>query len=418
MKAIILSIGDELIIGQTVDTNAAWLSEELMKRGVQVVEHITVGDLHENMVKALRQGCDAADIVMVTGGLGPTDDDITRQALAEVMEVGLELHEPSLNHIEAIFQRSNRDMPERNRIQAMIPTGCEAIPNPIGTAAGIYALVNRTLLFFMPGVPKEMRLMAAESIFPRIAEVLSDSGGDRQVIKSKKLRLFGISESSLADVLGTLMKRDLNPLVNCTVSTGIITLNIIARAVDNTAADMLIAPVEEDIRQKVGNKLFGTDLETLAQAVGAMLRASSKSLAVAESCTGGLLAKELTDQPGSSEFFLGGWVCYSNQAKIEFLGVKPAWFEIEGAVSEPVARELAENARSRAGSDFALGITGLAGPSGGTDSKPVGLVYIGLSTAGETVVKKFVFNGDREMIRHLAVSNALDMLRQNVSLYS
>lgn len=412
MKAIIVSIGDELITGQTVDTNAAWLSEELMARGVQVVEHITVGDNQENMVKALRQSADTADTVVVTGGLGPTDDDITRQALAEVLGVELVLHEPSLRHIEQIFARSKRGMPARNRIQAMIPKGCQVIQNPMGTAAGIHANLNAADLFFIPGVPKEMRLMSQESVFPRITE----DRPDREVFKSKKLRLFGISESALADTLGTLMKRGQNPLVNCTVSTGIITLNVIARAADITLANNLIAPVELEIRERVGNRLFGTCNDTLAEVVGKLLKDAGENLAVAESCTGGLLAKELTDQPGASEVFLGGWVCYSNQTKMDSLGVAPTWFESDGAVSEPVAGELAENARSAAGSDYALGITGLAGPSGGTDKKPVGLVYIGLATRTETVVNKFVFNGDREMIRQLSVYNALDMLRQHITV--
>ena len=413
MKAVIVSIGDELITGQTVDTNAAWLSEELMARGVQVVEHITVGDIQENMVKALRQSADTADTVVVTGGLGPTDDDITRQALAEVLGVELELHEPSLRHIEHIFARSKRDMPARNRIQAMIPKGCQVIQNPMGTAAGIHANLNAAHLFFIPGVPKEMRLMSQESVFPRITE----DRPDREVFKSKKLRLFGISESALAEILGTLMKRGQNPLVNCTVSTGIITLNIIAKAADNGSADNLIAPVEKDIRERVGNKLFGTGNETLAEVVGNLLKAAGKNLAVAESCTGGMLAKELTDQPGASTFFLGGWICYSNQAKMDSLGVTPTLFETEGAVSEQVASDLAKKARSTVGSDYALAITGLAGPSGGTDKKPVGLVYIGLATAGDTQVNKFVFNGDREIVRILSVHNALDMLRKDITLF-
>jgi len=365
------------------------------------------------MVKALRQSADTADTVVVTGGLGPTDDDITRQALAEVLGVELELHEPSLRHIEHIFARSKRDMPARNRIQAMIPKGCQVIQNPMGTAAGIHANLNAAHLFFIPGVPKEMRLMSQESVFPRITE----DRPDREVFKSKKLRLFGISESALAEILGTLMKRGQNPLVNCTVSTGIITLNIIAKAADNGSADNLIAPVEKDIRERVGNKLFGTGNETLAEVVGNLLKAAGKNLAVAESCTGGMLAKELTDQPGASTFFLGGWICYSNQAKMDSLGVAPTLFETEGAVSEQVASDLAKKARSTVGSDYALAITGLAGPSGGTDKKPVGLVYIGLATAGDTQVNKFVFNGDREIVRILSVHNALDMLRKDITLF-
>ena len=410
MNAIIISIGDELILGHNIDTNAAWLSQRLAALGYAVIEHLTVGDDVPIIAQSLSRAVQSADVVLITGGLGPTDDDLTRHALARLLNVDLQLHQPSLDHMAELFCRMDRPMPPRNRIQAMIPIGADVIANPQGTAPGIAARVDSTAIFVFPGVPREMKAMFDRTVAPKLRE-LAATQDEAQIVISRKLHTFGAGESDLAERLGTLMTRGHNPLVNCTVSNGIVTIRIDCRAADESAARRLIEPAERQIRQRLGDLVFGVDDTTLAQAVADLLCQRRATLAVAESCTGGLIAKDLTDISGASEFFLCGWVTYSNQAKTSLLQVDTNTIDRDGAVSETVARQLAQNARRFAGSDYALGVTGIAGPTGGAPDKPVGLVYIALADRHNCRVEKKNFRGDRPVIRRRAVNTALNMLR-------
>ena len=406
MKRVsIVSIGNEILSGQTVDTNAAHLSAELLSIGVPVVSSYTVGDDIERIVRAFGLASADADVVLATGGLGPTDDDLTRQALAEFLGVELELRNELLEKLEKFFAGRDWPMPERNKIQAYIPAGAKALAN-IGTAPGIMAESQGKLFFAMPGVPMEMKRMFAESVLPELERF---AGGQAVVVK--KLKCFGAGESTIAEMLGTMMQRGRNPLINCTVSSGIITLHIIAMADDKEKAGQMVEKDEKLLQSMLGELIYGVGDESLAQVVGEKLAQQGKTIAVAESCTGGLLSKLLTDIPGSSKYFTYGWITYSNQAKISELGVPADMIHEYGAVSGQVAESMARAARKKAGTDYAISITGIAGPTGGTEQKPVGLVYIGVDSENGCDTKRCFFHHDRRFIRLRAAHTALNILR-------
>ena len=416
VRAVVLSIGDELILGQTVDTNAAWLSKQMAGMGISVQEHITVGDDPKAIADQLRRAASLSDVIVATGGLGPTDDDLTRYALADVLEADLRLDESILRQIEEFFVRRDRPMPARNRIQAMFPSGSEVIPNPLGTAPGMLAEIGsiseggKASAFFLPGVPQEMKGMYAHFVEDRLKKLL-EGEGKSEVLVTRVVHTVGGGESKIAELLGDIMARGTNPVVNSTAAHMIVSLRINARAADEKAARELIQPVERDIVNRLGDYVFGYDNDTLAGVVGRLLRDRGETLATSESCTGGWLSKEITDVPGSSDYFRNGWVVYSNEAKISQLGVDRKVLEAEGAVSGSVARQLAANAREISGADYGIGITGIAGPGGGTKAKPVGLAYLAVADAVEVHVSKYIFPGNRDMVRSRAVNIALNMLR-------
>lgn len=422
MNAIILSIGDELALGQTVDTNSAWISQQLAAVGCEILAHQTVPDDQKAIEYAIRDSSERCDFLIVSGGIGPTADDLTRQALAAVMKVPLELNESWLAKLHEFFKARGREMPETNKIQAMIPHGAKLIENTAGTAAGINCKLHdphggspnrKSEVFVMPGVPKEMKAMFTRDVLPYIRQ---SSGG--AVILSRTLHTFGLGESWVAEKLGDLMKRDRNPSVGTTVSQGIVSLRINARFASREEAQKQLDETVRACEGALGDIIFGADDDSLAQIVGGMLASSRRTVTTAESCTGGLLAKMLTDISGSSEYFKTGFVTYSNEAKVELLGVNPETLKAHGAVAEPTAREMAAGALKRAGAGFALAITGIAGPTGGTPSKPVGTVCIALATQSSVhspqscvSARTFNFPGDREMIRDRSAKMALTMLR-------
>ncbi len=410
MNAIILSVGDELILGQTVDTNSAWLSQQLASIGIPVLAHITVADDQPGIEQAIREAAERAKIVLISGGIGPTEDDLTRQALAAVMNAPLELNQAWLKNLQDFFQKLNRVMPEINRVQAMIPRGAGMIDNSAGTAAGIRArLPSGCRIFVMPGVPKEMKIMFARSINPEIERESS-----RGVILSKTLHTFGAGESTIAEKLGPLMKRDRNPSVGTTVSGGIVSLRINARFPNKEHAHQELEATSAVCALALGDLIFGADSDTLPSVVANLLKQSGKTVTTAESCTGGLLAKYLTDLPGSSAYFKQGWITYANEGKTSLLGVDEKMLRHDGAVSENVALSMASGARERSGSDYALSVTGIAGPTGGTEAKPVGTVFITLADGIGMQTKQYLFTGDREMIRDRSAKMALSMLRYNL----
>jgi nicotinamide-nucleotide amidase len=408
-KASIVSIGNELISGQTLDTNAAYLSQKLLSLGVPVVSFYTVGDESPEIVRAFDSACSNADIVIATGGLGPTDDDITRQAFADFLEVGLVLHEDLLGQIEDFFARRQLRMPKINKIQAYIPAGADALPNSLGTAPGIMAIKQEKLFFVLPGVPSEMKQMFEDSVLPHLRRLTM-----KQAVVVKKLKCFGAGESVIAEMLGPIMQRGRNPLVNCTVEFGVVTLHIVASADNSTTAEDMAQHQERTLRDILGELVYGTGEQTLAQVVGEELTRQGKTLAVAESCTGGTVTKLLTDVPGASKYFTYGWVTYSDKAKITQLDVNDGLIEKNGAVSEQVAEAMARGARKKAQTDYAIAITGVAGPGGGTEQKPVGLVYISVDCLRGTDTQRYIFSHDRCFIRLRASQTALNMLRMKL----
>jgi nicotinamide-nucleotide amidase len=408
MNAIVLSIGDELALGQTVDTNSAWLSARLAAVGCAVSTHVTVPDDQRGIEQAMRDAIPRCNFLLISGGLGPTEDDLTRQALAIVLGRPLELNEEWLAELQRFFSMRSRAMPPANRIQAMIPAGSRMIFNTAGTAAGIDATEGACRIFVMPGVPKEMQIMFQRDVLRPIA-----LAGRGAVILSRTLHTFGLGESAIAERLGDLMHRGRNPSVGTTVSNGIVSLRINARFGALAEAQVRLEETETACRAALGSLIFGQDDQTLQQVVGEMLKASPDhpTVSTAESCTGGLLGKMLTDIPGSSAYFSFGWVTYANLAKEEMLGVSPELLRLHGAVSEPVVLAMAAGARSRARSTYALAISGIAGPDGGTPAKPVGTVCIALAWAGGADAHTFVFPGDREFIRDRSAKMALSLLR-------
>jgi nicotinamide-nucleotide amidase len=417
MRAIILSIGDELVLGQTVDTNSAWLSQQLAALGHRPTAHLTVPDDQPAIRQAIEECVGRCDTLIISGGLGPTEDDLTRQALADFLNQPLELNEAALHNVARFFRLLKRDMPETNKIQAMLPRTTEMIENTAGTAPGIYHNYQsgdqKTLcqIFIMPGVPKEMKIMFGRSIAPKLSAA-NDACTPGACILSKTLHTFGLGESAIAEKLGDLMRRDRNPSVGTTVSNGYVSLRINAYFDSRETAQRELHQTEQACRSALGDIIWGEDDQTLQEVVGKMLIRAGKTVATAESCTGGLLAKMLTDISGSSAYFGRGWVTYANEAKLEELRVDPECLADFGAVSESVVREMALQARLKSKSSYALAISGIAGPLGGTPEKPVGTVWIGLADSSDrSVAMHFLFPGDREMIRDRSAKMALSMLR-------
>lgn len=405
-KASIVSIGNEVVGGRTVDTNAGHISRELLLSGVPVVGVYVVGDRRDAVVRALRLAAEEAEVVIATGGLGPTDDDVTRQALAEFLGVELVLHEDLLAHIRDYFTRRGLEMAGKNAIQACVPEGADPLPNDCGTAPGIVARKSETLLFALPGVPREMEQMLEASVLPRLRTEVQN-----QAVVVRRLRCFGAGESTIAEMLGDAMERGRNPLVNCTASAGVITLEIVATGASRSGAEAMVGREEASLRQRLGDVVYGIGEETLAEVVGRTLAHRGQTLATAESCTGGLLAKLITDVPGASRYFARGWVTYSNEAKMDELGVSAELLAEHGAVSEPVAEAMARGARRAAGTDYAIGITGIAGPDGGSEQRPIGLVYIAVDYPGGMNVFRYLFSQGRHAVRLRTAQTALDILR-------
>lgn len=409
MKAEIISIGHELITGQSVDTNAAWLAAQLSAVGGAVTRHVTVGDDVATLCAVIRAALASADLVVMTGGLGPTADDLTREAVAAAIGEPLEENQDALQQITAFFTRWQRPMPDSNRVQARLPRGCRVVPNPRGTAPGIAFAADKRRLFALPGVPAEMKAMFRAAILPLVTAETAGS-----CTCTARLLCFGTSEARIGEAIADLMVRGRNPLIGTTASEGVISVRIHALGADPADAQQLIDADVATVRQRLGRIVFGADDDSLEAVVGRLLTERSRTVATAESCTGGLLAKRLTDVPGSSAYFLRGLVTYSNEAKTDLLGVPAALIESEGAVSDAVARAMATGCREMAGADYAIGITGIAGPAGGSPpEKPVGLVFVALAGLARVDSKRLLLGEHltRAEIRDRSCKIALNLLR-------
>lgn len=412
--AAILSIGDELALGETVDTNSAWIAQWLTIHGVKPITHVTVDDDLDSIVAILRELAARVDVVISSGGLGPTDDDLTRPALARAIGDELVEDAEALAFLTTRFRAIGRELLEANRVQTLRPASGRCLDNDRGTAPGLAASLmedGRACDFFcLPGPPREMRPMFERSVLPAL-----HPPRDR-VVRLRTLHVFGLPESQIPALLGGLMERGRNPVVGTSAQTGYVTCKIRFEG-DPAEADSALDGAEAQVRAALDPFVYGADEETLATTVSGLLRDRRETVATAESCTGGLVAKMLTDLAGSSDIFVGGWATYSNEFKHGSLGVPLDVIEKCGAVSEDVARAMAEGALTRSEAfgrpaTHALAITGVAGPGGGTRVKPVGTVWIARATRGEdTDARLFRFSDHRDAIRERSALAALGMLR-------
>ncbi len=407
LRACIISVGDEVVGGDIVDSNATWLSRRLIELGIEVVSHAAVRDIRAEIATAVKAAAGRADIVMVTGGIGPTHDDQTREAVAESAGLELALNRSALEHIESIFAMHDRTMPPSNRKQAMIPEGADILQNDSGTAAGFRVRLDGADVFVLPGVPGEMKRM-----FDDQALALLPLGG--RVSVTHTLRCFGVSESLTARTLSSKIDFDGRLKVAFLANEGVISVKFTARADDRAAAELEIEPALRTARDLLGDAVFGEDDDTLEGVVARLLDEHGLTLALAESCTGGLVAHWLTDVPGISARFLECAVTYSNQSKTERLGVPVRLFEAVGAVSEEVARAMAEGVRERSGADIGASTTGIAGPTGGSPEKPIGTVHVAVATPEGTAHRKLQLRGDRRRIKNRAARHCLDLIRRSV----
>ena len=407
MKLEVVTIGTELLLGQTIDTNAAELGRALAAAGVEVVRHTSVADRPELIRAAVTEALDRTGFVITTGGLGPTRDDMTKREVAAVFGKALQLDETVLRALEDRFRRLGRAMPAVNRTQAEVPEGATVLPNPRGTAPGLWVEDRARVVVMLPGVPSEMRGLLAEEVLPRLA-----ARGTGRVVRSRSVRTTGIAESALAERVGAI-EEEIAPLTLAYLpSTEGVDLRVTAWGLREAEAERRLAQVAAVLRERAGEHAYGADGADLAAVVLDQLRARKGRLVVAESCTGGLLGARITAVPGASSVFIGGVVAYDDVVKSGTLDVSPELLEQYGAVSEQVVSAMAEGVQRQFAVDAALAITGIAGPTGGTADKPVGTVWLAARLGAHTRALKRIFPGDRGEIRARSAQAALDLLRR------
>ena len=407
MKLEVVTIGTELLLGQIIDTNAAELGRVLAAAGVEVVRHTSVADRPELIRAAVTEALDRTGFVITTGGLGPTRDDMTKREVAAVFGKALQLDETVLRALEDRFRRLGRAMPAVNRTQAEVPEGATVLPNPRGTAPGLWVADRARVVVMLPGVPSEMRGLLAEEVLPRLAAL-----GTGLVVRSRSVRTTGIAESALAERVGAI-EEEIAPLTLAYLpSTEGVDLRVTAWGLREDEAERRLAQVAAMLRERAGEHAYGADGADLAAVVLDQLRARKGRLVVAESCTGGLLGARITAVPGASRVFIGGVVAYDDVVKSGTLDVSPELLEQYGAVSEQVVRAMAEGVQRQFAVDAALAITGIAGPTGGTAVKPVGTVWLAARWGAHTRALKRIFPGDRGEIRARSAQAALDLLRR------
>jgi len=407
-RAAILAIGDEIVLGQKTNTNSVWLAERLAAMGVMTAEHVSVEDDLEMIQRTLRRLASEFPLIICTGGLGPTADDLTRDALALAMGETLVEDERAIEDMRALLAKRGRELTPAHRVQALRPVSATTLPNSSGTAPGLHARIGDSDVFCLPGPPAEMRSMLAQHVIPAIRPPVGEA------ISTRLLQVCGLVESDTAQRLGEILDRQRNPTVGITVSRTVVTLRLRfrgARAESSRALD----ETEAAIRDRLGPLVFASNETSLAAATLDFLLKRSQTLVAVESCTGGMIGAMLSDVPGSSGAFLGGWMTYSNTMKSREVAVPPDLLERHGAVSAPVARAMAEGGLIAGDADHALAVTGIAGPTGGSEAKPVGTVYIARAArrgaAVDTDIRRFHFPGSRDDVRERSAITALNMLR-------
>ncbi|MCM1192236.1 MAG: competence/damage-inducible protein A [Butyrivibrio sp.] len=406
MTVELICVGTELLLGNIVNTNAAYLAEKCAELGLACYFQTVVGDNRERLSLVLRTALERSDVVILSGGLGPTEDDLTKEVAAEVCGKQLVMHNPSKKAIKKYFEQRGVRPTDNNWKQAMLPEGCIVLENHNGTAPGAVMELENAKVVLLPGPPNELCPMFEESVMPYLA------GLTAHVICSQTVKICGIGESRAETMVKDLIDAQTNPTIATYAKTGEVHIRVTAGAEDQKAAMKLIKPVVKELKSRFGNDIYSTEEDTtLEKAVVDLLRANGLTVTCAESCTGGLLSARLINVPGASDIYKSGVITYSNKAKRRFLGVKKSTLQKHGAVSQQTAEEMAKGAALLLKADAAVAVTGLAGPDGGTEEKPVGLVYIACSVKGQLTVKKYQFSGSRSKIRDSAVSAALALLR-------
>ncbi|MDR0468597.1 MAG: competence/damage-inducible protein A [Peptococcaceae bacterium] len=408
MNAEILCVGTEILLGDIVNTNAAYIAKELAACGVDCYYQSVVGDNAGRLSESLKLALSRADIVITTGGLGPTYDDLTKETVAACFGLGMELHQPSLDRMIAAFATSGRTLTKNNEKQAYMPTGSTIFENDRGTAPGLAIEKDGKTVVMLPGPPGEMTAMFEKQVKPFL---LAKS---THVLHSHTIHIFGLGESAVEDVLHDSMLKHTNPTIAPYAKVDDVQLRVTASASDIAAADALIEPVIREITALFPDHVYGVDVGNIQTALVHALADAGRTIAVAESCTGGMVSARLTEVPGASAALICGVCSYSNQSKIDFLGVRQETLEAHGAVSEETALEMAKGIRLRSGADIGVSTTGVAGPSGGTEEKPVGLVYVAVSTAEKELVRKLSLSrryaNDRHSIRNFACLHAMHLV--------
>ena len=414
MTAEILCVGTELLLGNIVNTNAAFLSRELASIGIFVYHQSVVGDNQERLKKSVELSLSRSDILIITGGLGPTYDDLTKETVAEYFGHKMIMHEESLERLKQLFKNFNRDMTPNNAKQAMMPENAVVFPNNYGTAPALAIQSedkNKTVVM-LPGPPREMEPIFTEEVKPFLLK-MSDT-----ILVSRAINIFGTGESAVEHKLGKIMQSAVNPSIAPYAKEGEVEIRVTASGADEHECLSLIEPAILQVKAEIGEFIYGIDVKSLQNAVYLKLREKNLTFATAESCTGGLIGKRITEIPGSSDVYIGGVVAYDNAVKINMLDVKPDTLKKYGAVSEQAAAEMARGAAMRMGADIGVSTTGIAGPGGGTDEKPVGLVCVGIYYKNNTRAVKLnlsrrMYKDEREMIRYIASSHALrEVLRE------
>ncbi|WP_302967236.1 competence/damage-inducible protein A [Intestinibacter bartlettii] len=405
MKAEIITVGTEILLGYILNTNCRYLSRELAAMGIEMYYQITVGDNEERLLKTLEESLNRSDIVICTGGLGPTEDDITKEVCAKYFGYELELHKPSLDAMIERFKHMNRVPTKNNEKQAYFPKEAYILKNDNGTAPGCIMEKEGKMIVVLPGPPKEMESMFENYVKPYLSKLTDD------VIESEVLRIIGVGESKIENDILDIIDSQTNPTIATYAKGYECTLRITAKAKSVEEAKELIKPISDEMKRRFGQSLYATGETSIEEVVAKMLVENNLKIAVAESCTGGMVSASLINYPGISSVFMEGCVTYSNEAKMKSLGVKKETLDVYGAVSDNCAKEMASGVAARYNTNVGIATTGIAGPGGGTDEKPVGLVYFGIYINGKVITKKYVFNGDRQGIRERATRTILNDLR-------
>lgn len=410
MNAEIITIGDELLIGQVIDSNSAWIAEQLNLVGIRVHQITSISDGRKHILKTLKDASGRANLVLITGGLGPTKDDITKHTLCEYFKTELVFHQPSFENVEKLFKARGYKVTELNRKQAEVPANSTPLPNPNGTAPGMWFEKDAVIYVSMPGVPFEMKPMITNEVLPRLAKKLNSS-----YIVHKTILTHGVGESLLAKIIESWEdKLPKKVKLAYLPQPGIVRLRLTAVGSDKNKLQSILDQQVNDLEAVIPDLIFGYNDDTLEGVTGKLLKEKKLTLSTAESCTGGYIAHLITSIPGSSEYYTGTTVSYANELKIRELGVKQEALDKHGAVSETVVKQMAEGARSKFSTYYALSVSGIAGPDGGTDEKPVGTTWIGLATPEKTIAKRFLFGEHRgRNIRKSALA-ALNMLRVEI----
>lgn len=405
MKAEIITVGTEILLGDILNTNCRYLSRELAAMGIEMYYQITVGDNEERLLKTLKESLNRSDIVICTGGLGPTEDDITKEVCAKYFGYELELHKPSLDAMIERFKHMNRVPTKNNEKQAYFPKEAYILKNDNGTAPGCIMEKEGKMIVVLPGPPKEMESMFENYVKPYLSKLTDD------VIESEVLRIIGVGESKVENDILDIIDSQTNPTIATYAKGYECTLRITAKAKSVEEAKELIKPMSDEMKRRFGQSLYATGETSIEEVVAKMLVENNLKIAVAESCTGGMVSASLINYPGISSVFMEGCVTYSNEAKMKSLGVKKETLDVYGAVSDNCAKEMASGVAARYNTNVGIATTGIAGPGGGTDEKPVGLVYFGIYINGKVISKKYVFNGDRQGVRERATRTILNDLR-------